>query len=152
AGKGSIHQHGSSGSEVAGDLSAKFPGNAVNHSFNALAPGQFLNSIANIGLLYLAITWKTMEVCGNLLALRKRPSTNYLQRVSGLAKPPRVINQDHLAAVLVTALLGKHGFLISHRWLICTVRVRFLSFDDLTDTGRCTLSTRARYDCIVYFR
>jgi hypothetical protein len=42
AGKGYIHKHGSSGSEVAGNLSAQFPGNAVNRSFNALARGQFL--------------------------------------------------------------------------------------------------------------
>jgi hypothetical protein len=43
-GKGSIHKHGASGSEVAGNLSAKFPGNAVNRSFNALARGQFLQA------------------------------------------------------------------------------------------------------------
>ena len=43
-GKGSIHKHGSSGSEVAGNLSAKFPGNAVNRSFNTLASGQFLQA------------------------------------------------------------------------------------------------------------
>jgi len=47
-GKGSIHKHGSSGSEVAGDLSAKFPGNAVNRSFNALARGQFLQACPEI--------------------------------------------------------------------------------------------------------
>jgi transposase len=41
-GKGSIHKHGSSGSEVAGDLSANFPGNAINRSFNALAGGAVL--------------------------------------------------------------------------------------------------------------
>ncbi len=39
AGKGSIHKHRSTGSEVAGNLSAKFAGNAVNRSFNALARG-----------------------------------------------------------------------------------------------------------------
>src|ERR1700751_4196528 len=47
-GKGSIHKHGSSGSEVAGNLSAKFPGNAVNRSFNALARGQFLQACPEI--------------------------------------------------------------------------------------------------------
>src|SRR5262249_46450931 len=47
-GKGSIHKHGSSGSEVAGNLSAKFPGNAVNRSFNALALGQFLQACREI--------------------------------------------------------------------------------------------------------
>jgi len=47
-GKGSIHEHGSSGSEVAGNLSAKFPGNAVNCSFNALARSQFLQECREI--------------------------------------------------------------------------------------------------------
>src|SRR5689334_6484612 len=47
-GKGSIHKHGSSGSEVAGNLSAKFTGNAVNRSFNALARGQFLQPCPEI--------------------------------------------------------------------------------------------------------
>jgi hypothetical protein len=41
-------QHGSSGSEVARNLSAKFPGNAVNRSFNALARGQFLYACPEI--------------------------------------------------------------------------------------------------------
>src|SRR4030095_13056680 len=43
-GESSINKHGSSGSEVAGNLSAKFPGNAVNCSFNDLARGQFLQA------------------------------------------------------------------------------------------------------------
>ena len=43
-GKGSIHKHGSRGSEVAGNLGAKVSGNAVNRSFNALARGQFLQA------------------------------------------------------------------------------------------------------------
>src|SRR5262249_58985349 len=47
-GKGSIHKHGSSVSEVARNLSAKFPGNAVNRSFNALARGQLLQSCREI--------------------------------------------------------------------------------------------------------
>ena len=47
-GKGSIHKHSSSGSEVAGNLSAKFPGNAVNRSFNALTRGQFLQACPEI--------------------------------------------------------------------------------------------------------
>src|SRR5262245_66633504 len=47
-GKGSIHKHRSSGSEVAGNLSAKFPGNAVNCSFNALARSQFLQACPEI--------------------------------------------------------------------------------------------------------
>src|SRR6202140_64849 len=47
-GEGSIHKPGSSGSEVAGDLSAKFPGNAVNRSFNALARGPFLQACPEI--------------------------------------------------------------------------------------------------------
>ena len=47
-GKGSIHKHGSSGSEVAGNLSAKFPSNTVNRSFNALARGQFLQACLQI--------------------------------------------------------------------------------------------------------
>lgn len=47
-GKGSIHKHGSSGGKVAGNLSAKFPGNAVNRSFNALARGQFLQACREI--------------------------------------------------------------------------------------------------------
>jgi hypothetical protein len=47
-GKGSIHKHGSRGSEIAGNLSAKFPGNAVNCSFNALARGQFLQTCPEI--------------------------------------------------------------------------------------------------------
>ena len=47
-GKGSIHKHRSSRSEVAGNLSAKLPGNAVNGSFNALAPGQFLQAYPEI--------------------------------------------------------------------------------------------------------
>ena len=47
-GKGSIHKHGSSGCEVAGNLSAKFPGDAVNRSFNALARGQFLQACPQI--------------------------------------------------------------------------------------------------------
>src|SRR5882724_1118837 len=50
-GKGSIHKHGSSGSEVAGNLSAKFPGYAVNRSFNAIAPiahAQFLQPCPEI--------------------------------------------------------------------------------------------------------
>jgi len=47
-GKGSIYEHGSGGSEVAGDLSAKFPGNAVNRSFNAFACGQFLQACPEI--------------------------------------------------------------------------------------------------------
>src|SRR5215475_14491242 len=47
-GKGSIHKHRSSGSEVAGNLSAKFPGNAVNRSFNALARGQFLQACPEV--------------------------------------------------------------------------------------------------------
>src|SRR6202023_3708437 len=45
---GSIHKYGSSGSEVAGNLSAKFPGNAVNRSFNALARSQFLQACPEI--------------------------------------------------------------------------------------------------------
>jgi hypothetical protein len=48
AGKGSIHQHGSSRSKVSGNLSAKFPGNAVNRSFNAFARGQFLQACPEI--------------------------------------------------------------------------------------------------------
>ena len=48
AGQGSIHKHGSSGSEVAGNLSAKFPSNTVNRSFNALARGQFLQACPEI--------------------------------------------------------------------------------------------------------
>src|SRR5438309_3759698 len=55
-GKGSIHKHGSSGSEVAGDRSAKFPGNAINCSFNALARGQFLQACPEI-----------LVVCGDYL-------------------------------------------------------------------------------------
>src|SRR5262245_51404166 len=47
-GEGSIDKHGSSGSEVAGNLSAKFPGNAVNRSFKAVAPGQFLQACPEI--------------------------------------------------------------------------------------------------------
>jgi hypothetical protein len=47
-GKGSIYKHGSSGSEVAGNLSANFPGNAVNGSFNALARGQFVQSCPEV--------------------------------------------------------------------------------------------------------
>ena len=47
-GKGSIHKHGSSRSEVAGNLSAKVPGNTVNRSFNALARGQFLQACPEI--------------------------------------------------------------------------------------------------------
>jgi hypothetical protein len=47
-GKGSIHKHGSTRSEVAGNLSAKFAGNAVNRSFNALACGQFLQACPKI--------------------------------------------------------------------------------------------------------
>ena len=47
-GKGAIHKHGSSGSEVAGNLSAKFPGNAVNRSFNTFARGQFLQACPEI--------------------------------------------------------------------------------------------------------
>jgi hypothetical protein len=43
-GKGSVHKHGSGGSEVAGNLSAKFPGNAVNRSFNTFARSQFLQA------------------------------------------------------------------------------------------------------------
>jgi len=47
-GKGSIHKHGSSRSKVAGNLSAKFPGNAVNRSFNTFASGQFLKACPEI--------------------------------------------------------------------------------------------------------
>ena len=47
-GKGSIHKHRPSGSEVAGNLSAKFSGNAVNRPFNALARGQFLQACPEI--------------------------------------------------------------------------------------------------------
>ena len=47
-GKGSIHKHGSSGSEVAGNLGAKFPGNAVNRSFDTLARRQFLQACPEI--------------------------------------------------------------------------------------------------------
>ena len=47
-GKGSIHEHGSGGSEVAGNLRAKFPGNAVNRSFNAVARSQFLQACPEI--------------------------------------------------------------------------------------------------------
>src|SRR4051812_39145726 len=43
-GKGSICKHGPTGNEVAGNLGTKFPGNAVNRSFNALARGQFLQA------------------------------------------------------------------------------------------------------------
>ena len=43
-GEGSVYKHGSSRSQVAGNLSAKFPGNAVNRSFNTLARGQFLQA------------------------------------------------------------------------------------------------------------
>jgi hypothetical protein len=43
-GKGSKHKNGSSRSEVAGNLSANFPGNTVNRSFNALARRQFLQA------------------------------------------------------------------------------------------------------------
>jgi hypothetical protein len=48
AGKGSIHHHGSSGSEVSGNLRANFPGDAVNRSFNAFARGQFLQACPEI--------------------------------------------------------------------------------------------------------
>jgi len=47
-GEGSIHKHGSSGSEVAGNLSAKFPANAINRSFNTLARGQLLQACPEI--------------------------------------------------------------------------------------------------------
>ena len=47
-GKGSIYNQGSSGSEVAGNLSAKLAGHAVNRSFNALARGQFLQPYPEI--------------------------------------------------------------------------------------------------------
>jgi hypothetical protein len=47
-GKGSIHKHGSAGSEVAGNRSAKFPGNAVNRSFYAGPRGQFLQACPEI--------------------------------------------------------------------------------------------------------
>ena len=50
-GEGSVHKHGSSGSEVAGNLSAKFSGNAVNRSFDALARGQFLEARSEILVL-----------------------------------------------------------------------------------------------------
>src|SRR5262249_23924877 len=46
--KGSIDKHGSRGSEVAGNLSANFPGNTVNRPFNALAGGQFLQACPKI--------------------------------------------------------------------------------------------------------
>src|SRR5215813_9432304 len=46
--KGSIHKHGSSGSKVASNLSADFPGNAVNRSFNALASRQFLQACPEV--------------------------------------------------------------------------------------------------------
>ena len=49
--KRSIHKHGSSGSEVACNLSAKFPGNAVNRSFDTLARGQFLQACREILVL-----------------------------------------------------------------------------------------------------
>jgi hypothetical protein len=48
AGKGSIHKHGSTRSKVAGNLSAKFPGHAVNRSFNAFARGQVLQACLEI--------------------------------------------------------------------------------------------------------
>jgi hypothetical protein len=47
-GKGSIHEHGSHGGEIAGNLGAKFSGNAVNRAFNALASGQFLEACPEI--------------------------------------------------------------------------------------------------------
>src|SRR5258707_4960214 len=47
-GKGCIYKHRSTGSEVAVNLSAKFAGNAVNRSFNALARGQFLQACPEI--------------------------------------------------------------------------------------------------------
>jgi hypothetical protein len=60
-GKGSIHKHGSAGSEVTCDLSADVPGNAVNCSFNALARGQFLQAYAKI-LVGCADDFVTSEV------------------------------------------------------------------------------------------
>src|SRR5262249_60931033 len=67
--KGYIHMHGSRGSEVAGNLSAKFPGNAVNRSFNALARGQVLQACPEI-LVVGADSLITSEVAydGFLLA------------------------------------------------------------------------------------
>jgi hypothetical protein len=47
-GEGSIHEHGSTRSEVAGNLSAEVPGNAVNRSFNALARRQFLQACPEV--------------------------------------------------------------------------------------------------------
>ena len=47
-GEGPLHKHGSSGSEVAGNLGAEFPGNAVNRSFDSLAHCQFLQSCPEI--------------------------------------------------------------------------------------------------------
>src|SRR6202007_1002698 len=47
-GKGSIHKHRPGGSEVAGNLSAKFSGNAVNGSVNAPARSQFLQACPEI--------------------------------------------------------------------------------------------------------
>ena len=48
AGECSIYKHGSSGSEVAGDLGAKVSCNAVNRSFNALTCGQLLKAYPEI--------------------------------------------------------------------------------------------------------
>jgi hypothetical protein len=47
-GKGSIHKHGSSRSEVAGNFSTNVPGHAVNRSFNALTRRQFLQAYPEV--------------------------------------------------------------------------------------------------------
>ena len=47
-GEGSIYKHRSPGSEVAGNLSANVPRNAVNRSFNAFARSQFLQACPEI--------------------------------------------------------------------------------------------------------
>jgi hypothetical protein len=76
-GKRPIHKHGSSGSEVAGNLSAKFSGNAVNRSFNALARGQFLQASPEIlvgGEDYLIAAEVLWPIIGANLTLPKSAS------------------------------------------------------------------------------
>src|ERR1700704_915115 len=79
-GKGSIHEHSSSGSEVAGNLSAKFPGNAVNRSFNALTRGQFLQACPEI-LVGCADYLVTSEVAYECVLLAPTDDVDCLESI-----------------------------------------------------------------------
>jgi hypothetical protein len=121
-GQGPVHQHGSSGSEVAGNLSANFPGNTIDRSLNAFARGQFLHgalrSSSAVQITSLPPRLRTIVSCSRrrttLIVLNRNCcascSTNFptLDAAAGAMNGPGNGLCRRTAEVLTTAVNSRH--------------------------------------------